>query len=385
MANNNFFLFNRKYFTVNSFVDLHNLNNELFNSEIVHIDRIVQKDIHLIHLNTTYPGLLIGSGYGHDYKHESESMKNEAFKIGFHFDFTTGMPIIPGSSIKGMLRSCFPQESVKTKKLSKEFRLFRADFITDILKNKLNISSDVNITALKDEIFHGISDGMPIPIYERDVFFDAVPISVNNSKRQLLDDDYITPHVKENMSYEMAMLKNPEPLKFLKVSPKVLYRFEFKLNNSRICREVTAEKKLKLLEYLLLTLGIGAKTNVGYGQFSLPDDNKNGNPAETGQGDDKNTNRTPQIISTITDSITKSSDPITRRIHQNSEWNGQIIGEKGYNVLLSFDVEGEKVVLKKKSDKIKDYVAGTTQKVRIVFRTGFVNDTPDFSVTVITE
>ena len=50
-------------------------------------------------LTTTYPGLLIGSGYNH----EIGKMKDE-LKLGFFFDHTTGLPCIPGSSVKGVLR-----------------------------------------------------------------------------------------------------------------------------------------------------------------------------------------------------------------------------------------------------------------------------------------
>ena len=55
-------------------------------------------------LNTTYPGLLIGSGYIHEIG--STNIENE-LKLGFFFDHTTGLPIIPASSVKGLLRSAF--------------------------------------------------------------------------------------------------------------------------------------------------------------------------------------------------------------------------------------------------------------------------------------
>jgi len=54
-----------------------------------------------IELTTVYPGLLIGSGYPH------ESSVIGELKLGFHFDYTTGLPVIPGSSIKGVLRDAF--------------------------------------------------------------------------------------------------------------------------------------------------------------------------------------------------------------------------------------------------------------------------------------
>lgn len=259
MANNNSFLFYRKYFEANSPHTLQRINNEIYESPIQNIGGIFKDNPSVLQLSTTYPGLLIGSGYGHDYKHDNAELKNEAFKIGFFFDFTTGMPIIPGSSIKGMLRSCFPQKSVKTKKLSPEYKNSRIQFIKEIITNELKIFSEINIDALEDEIFHGLRDNKPIPIYERDIFIDAVPTSVHNTKGNLFDDDYITPHIQE--------LKNPEPLKFLKVSSNVQFRFEFRLFDSKICSDLTADKKLELFKYLILTLGLGAKTNVGYGQF----------------------------------------------------------------------------------------------------------------------
>lgn len=54
-------------------------------------------------LLTTYPGFTTGTGMPHGIKNNEED-----FKIGFYFDHTTGLPIIPGSSVKGVLRSVFP-------------------------------------------------------------------------------------------------------------------------------------------------------------------------------------------------------------------------------------------------------------------------------------
>ena len=51
---------------------------------------------------TTYPGLILGSGNAH----ELPSIEGQAI-LGFHFDYTSGLPIISGSSIKGILRSAF--------------------------------------------------------------------------------------------------------------------------------------------------------------------------------------------------------------------------------------------------------------------------------------
>ncbi|MCD6433141.1 MAG: hypothetical protein J7L21_03790, partial [Sulfurimonas sp.] len=53
--------------------------------------------------STTYPGLILGSGN----THELPDIKGQAI-LGFHFDYTSGLPVIQGSSIKGVLKSAFP-------------------------------------------------------------------------------------------------------------------------------------------------------------------------------------------------------------------------------------------------------------------------------------
>ena len=119
MANNNSLLFYREYFNADA-DGIRLINKQINKSTVVEIKQIIEGNKNILNLKTIYPGLLIGSGYGHDFKGDVENDKkeqeNEAFKIGFYFDFTTGMPVIPGPSIKGAIRSCFPQRSVKTKK-----------------------------------------------------------------------------------------------------------------------------------------------------------------------------------------------------------------------------------------------------------------------------
>ena len=56
-------------------------------------------------VKTIYPGLVCGIGYEHELGFENE------FKLGFSFDHTTGLPYIPGSSVKGTLRSAFRHNS----------------------------------------------------------------------------------------------------------------------------------------------------------------------------------------------------------------------------------------------------------------------------------
>jgi hypothetical protein len=111
---------------------------------------------------------------------------------------------------------------------------------------------------LAKEIFEGIDSetSKAKSIYERDIFYEA---RVIETEGDLLKDDYITPHGED-------LLKNPTPLRFIKVAPNVTFEFSFDLKDTVL---LTAKEKRQLFMDLLEIFGIGAKTNVGYGQFEL--------------------------------------------------------------------------------------------------------------------
>ena len=192
-------------------------------------------------LKTVYPGLLVGSGYPHGLSVESDA------KIGFYFDHTTGVPNVPGSSVKGILRSLFGCNKNDLYPDAKQ------QMIKDLLRN-----DNLDIESLANEIFDGIDPQTkkPMSIYKRDRFLEA---RVVKTAGKLLADDYITPHNDP--------IKNPIPIRFIKVQSGVEYEFSFLLNDGII----SAAEKLKLFFQLLQFHGVGAKTNVGYGQFEAMD------------------------------------------------------------------------------------------------------------------
>ncbi len=181
---------------------------------------------------TTYPGLISGSGNAH----ELPSLEGQAI-LGFHFDYTTGLPTIQGSSIKGVLRSAFRH----------------SEYIAELLEDKT-----LDIEAIESEIFDN-----------NDIFFDAQIIDETNSPIQILGDDYLAPHKNtkkkkfEDGTLVPDLLCSPIPLRFIKVLPNISFRFDFKLSDGLLTRE----QKRKLFQNILEDLGLGAKTNVGYGKF----------------------------------------------------------------------------------------------------------------------
>ncbi len=218
-----------------------------------------------IEFTTTYPGLLIGTGYTHQSDNEAE------FKMGFYFDHTTGLPCIPGSSVKGVLRSEFPQLGRKLNELPKE------KDITDIQKSKVEFIAELTgwkgleetekikkVHRLELAIFEGVDldktkeagDNEYLSIYDRFIFYNAY---ISGAKENMIfETDSIAPHPDP--------LKNPVPLNFLKIRPKVKFSFQFLLQDIPglgLRRQAIMELFKSILEYT----GTGAKTNVGYGQL----------------------------------------------------------------------------------------------------------------------
>ncbi|MCC6412763.1 MAG: type III-B CRISPR module RAMP protein Cmr6, partial [Saprospiraceae bacterium] len=179
----------------------------------------------------------------------------------FFFDFTSGLPIIPGSSVKGVLRSVFYQEPFFIA-LIKD--LFNADISKEQVKK---MATEIFGPAPKEHVPAAQSTS---PV-SRDIFYDAVPEksyhkSLPPANGNLLANDFITPHINRK-NPAMGPFTNPVPIQFLKVLPEVVFRFQFDFKSSEDFSFLNVEGKKKLFKEILLTLGIGAKTNVGYGQF----------------------------------------------------------------------------------------------------------------------
>jgi CRISPR-associated protein Cmr6 len=239
-----------------------------------------------ITLRTTYPGLLLGSGIAH-----GSGLLGE-MKLGFFLDYTTGLPVIAGSSVKGVLRSAFPEgyrkAAAKGKKSAEEKVLLKekAAQITAYLQYRLKEItekdwSSAEIEALETFLFGSYETGQSDTLMSgRPVFHDAIPlnadrVSINGKNtKNYLGDDYITPHNKEKGNIPAA-LRNPIPIAFLKVLPGVVFGFQFVLfdfNPKAGDFKLTKKQIEQLFRHILLDFGIGAKTNTGYGRLEDPNE-----------------------------------------------------------------------------------------------------------------
>lgn len=215
-------------------------------------------------LFTTYPGLLAGTGYTHDSNAKGD------IKIGFFFDHTTGQPIIPGSSIKGVLKSIFEDDNDTTTQSALDaWKFIINEIIAEAKENEQQGWQTILAHFKNNESGIKVLKDLKLNIFGTqdkegdDVFFDAViNIEKSGSNNKFMASDFITPH-------QSNLLKNPTPLMFLKVLPNIAFEFRFSFTEfEKDGLKISAKQKEILFQKILLTLGIGAKTNVGYGQFN---------------------------------------------------------------------------------------------------------------------
>lgn len=212
-------------------------------------------------LTTRYPGFASGLGQNHDI-----GSYDKNFKLGLLFDHTTGLPYLSGTSIKGKLKEPF-NRVLYAGKSSSSYEYYSKDLVLEYFETlfkeiglDVDLATEENINALRAEMFEGEVNGLSLPMYDRDVFLSAYIESADQKhNNRIFSDDYITPHE--------SPIKNPNPLRFLRVRSGVSVAFRFDLHDSSVIKEMKKVKKEEMIKKLIVREKLGAKTSVGYGKF----------------------------------------------------------------------------------------------------------------------
>lgn len=206
-----------------------------------------------------YPGLQIGTGY----PHKTKQVKGE-IQVGALFDWTTGAPYYPGSSVKGVLRNIFKIASGD----GVEADGCRYD-LTERIK-AVNPAADWTVTKEKAEYLKNILFGndpknqSALPLDERNLFYDAYIVgfrkTASGQQKKILGLDSLAPHE--------SRVKNPIPINMLRILPDVCLTFNMILNDVKDPDGkvlLTGDQLRDLFKGIILNLGFGARTRTGYG------------------------------------------------------------------------------------------------------------------------
>jgi CRISPR-associated protein Cmr6 len=169
-------------------------------------------------------------------------------ETGMVYDRNLGIPYIPAASIKGLVR-------------------FSHKLINNLPPGEKD-SHDADPKNLIPQIFGGkkIGEKKTEEFRGSVIFLDAYPEAVPE-----LELDIMTPHFTQY--YETGADKwptdtiNPVPVKFLTVKPGTVFIFHALLPKDKLAELEPAVRRA--FEEALVYEGVGAKTAVGYGRFSL--------------------------------------------------------------------------------------------------------------------
>lgn len=165
-------------------------------------------------------------------------------EVSMVFDYMLGIPYIPTSSIKGLLRftSTVMKINDNTEKNIK------------IDQGKIN---DESIEEIK-YYFGGQSNEGSV------VFLDAYPEQIPK-----LHIDIVNPHYRDYYQDGKAPVDylEPKPIKFLTVAPNTTFIFRVIINKQNQNYENLKQSIKTILKEALTKEGIGAKTSLGYGIF----------------------------------------------------------------------------------------------------------------------
>lgn len=173
-------------------------------------------------------------------------------EVGMTFDHTIGLPYIPASSIKGIVRFSHTlsiiDEAIKRGKVNKDYYFDDEDDWTNIPKMFGKGGDKGNMGSV--------------------IFLDAYPENIPNLKEDIMNPHY-GPYYLERKA--PGDYHNPVPIKFLTVEKGT--RFIFR---ALILKSINKDGEIFNLvkdafKEALTTHGVGAKTAVGYGRFSLED------------------------------------------------------------------------------------------------------------------
>jgi CRISPR-associated protein Cmr6 len=263
------------YYKLAPYFKENNTNNELKTNFLKQVtkkrfdrttvnDRIAAFENHAtsnIKLETT-SRFLCGTGY------------SSSIEWGFNFDWTTGAPLLPGSSFKGALLSYL------------EF--IAQNQVEDWTNGQTVQLLDSATTWSKEEILEvfGPQGNKGDSHIGGVIFYDVYPSGTDSP----FEIDVITPHYKNYYSDPTQHVpddtESPVPLHFLTVKHSVIFNFCYKIQpfvgaNFLQANDDWKEKIDELIVETGSNYGFGAKTASGYGYFNLNQEHPESQPAET--------------------------------------------------------------------------------------------------------
>ena len=182
-------------------------------------------------------------------------------EVGMVFDHTMGIPYIPASSVKGIVRFAHMLELIKSDNIEEYKKSDKGGEYID--------ESDLETKI--PAIFGGDADGekegkeKTKKLKGKVIFLDAYPDKVPDLHVDIMNPHYGLYYSDENGETPPADYLAPTPIKFLTVKQGTVFTFRALAPKGSDFIEPVKTAFQKALE----DEGVGAKTAVGYGRFEI--------------------------------------------------------------------------------------------------------------------
>ncbi len=204
-------------------------------------------------------------------------------ETGMILDRNTGLPFLPASGIKGVLRTAHTLNLYNSNKDSASFQerwIKRGDLDSKGRLHESNTGKELMLDDKEPSLrkYFGDTDTNPGSVRGQIVFLDAFPAKV-----PLLKTDIMNPHFSKyyngNGSVEPVETETPIPIKFLAVTEGTEFIFRCYASplqkpdkNDEVPREWGEEDEKAIIDMFMKAtqeIGFGAKTAIGYGRFFI--------------------------------------------------------------------------------------------------------------------
>jgi CRISPR-associated protein Cmr6 len=182
-------------------------------------------------------------------------------EVGMVFDHTMGIPFIPASSVKGIVRFAHMLELIKSEDLDEYKKTDKEGEYID----------ESNLKAKIPAIFGGDADEekkggkKTKKLKGKVIFLDAYPEKIPALHVDIMNPHYGEYYSDENGKIPPADYLDPTPIKFLTVKQGTKFIFRALLPKDSDLLETVKIAFKNALE----NEGVGAKTAVGYGRFEI--------------------------------------------------------------------------------------------------------------------
>ena len=183
--------------------------------------------------------------------------RSSILETSMMLDRITGIPIIPGSALKGLAASyallCVLEKTNRADEVEKTYQQYIKKEIADLPEH---LEDYIQVFGYQGNV-------------GKVIFLDAVPTKTPTLEPDIMNNHYPEYYGDKDGGQAPTPYQNPIPVYFLTLGQKSQFAFAVAGKDNQPSTQELVEKARQWLQAGLSDLGIGAKTAAGYGYLDI--------------------------------------------------------------------------------------------------------------------